>query len=140
MAEYSRVDTVDEKIRPQLPIACRPHVVAIPSRSYESGLAIGERNKAKLTSFALQMPVEMGGADIVWREFLHWRRLLRYVECQGVWLVPDRNRFDKGSRGENTVPYGANAFSLDLGGYRASHARFEEPVLGRGKFGKRNDM
>ena len=61
-------------------------------------------------------------------------------KSEGVRFVPNGDRFDEGSGRKIAVPDGSHARSFDGGAGRAGDSEIEEPVLGRGKFGKGNHV
>lgn len=130
------MNPADEKVRPSSPVGGRPHVVLVPSGAGQSGPASIQSFQSEFPPFAFQVPVQVRGMDVVGGEFLHRRGLSGYVEGEEVRFVPDGDRLDERSGGKIAVSDGSYARSLDGGAGRAGDSEIEEPVLGRGEFGK----
>src|SRR6185295_10090046 len=61
VAQHPEMDAVDDRVRPELPVAGRPHVVAIPGRALEERASTGPGREPELAALRGQEPLEVGG-------------------------------------------------------------------------------
>src|ERR1700722_2346169 len=99
------MDAMDEKSGQNPPISCRPKIMLIPCCSLDSRASIRQWNKPEFSAMRDQKIVNMRWMDVIWTQFPHSWRIRCHVKFQQSGRIPNRDRLDKCSCGEDTAAY-----------------------------------
>src|SRR5271157_734349 len=116
MPEYAIVNAMNNRVRPESPVRCRPETMLVQGASFQKRLPSRQRRQEELTLFRDEEAVEVRRVDLEQRiPFSHRCGVARHGEPQQTWFVPHFDRLDERSGGELAVPDGAHAGPLDPG-------------------------
>ena len=132
---------MNDRVRPESPVRCRPETVLVQGASFQKGLPSRQRRQQKLTLLRDEEALEVRRVDLEQRvPFSHGCGVARHREPQQPGFVPHFDRLDERSGRELTAPDGAHAGPLNPGANGIGDARAEEPVVRRVKVGEADNM
>src|SRR5260370_31691433 len=115
-----------------MPIRRRPERMVSPRRPFKPRPVSWKSRQEELPLLRDKVTVQVCRLYIpVWTKFVQRSRIRRHAKFQKPWLVPNFDGFPKRSRGENTVPHGANSVSGNLRPNRTCHPFTKEQFLHR---------
>ena len=140
MVQDSSMNAPNQKVRPNLPVGSRPHVMFVPCGADKDRLVLLKPSQTEFTPFAFQVTVEVRRVDVIGGQFLHGWWLGDYVKSEAIGFVPYGYWFHEGACGEVAVADCSHTRSLDGSAGWASDSKREKPVFGRWQFGKGHDV
>src|SRR5271165_2067369 len=101
MPEYAIVNAMNDRVRPESPVRCRPETVLVQGATFKKSLSRRQRRQQELTLRRNQETIEVRWVDFEQRvPLLHRRGVAGHGEPQQPGFVPNFDWLDERACGE----------------------------------------